>query len=51
MAAATPAKTDGQPWSEKYRPKSLNEVASHKDIIDTSEQGHSHRWTPPENLS
>ena len=24
------------PWSEKYRPKSLDEVSSHKDIIDTS---------------
>jgi len=26
------------PWSEKYRPKSLDEVAAHKDIIDTSEE-------------
>jgi hypothetical protein len=25
-----------QPWSEKYRPQSLDEVAAHKDIIDTS---------------
>lgn len=25
-----------QPWSEKYRPKVLDEVAAHKDIIDTS---------------
>jgi hypothetical protein len=24
------------PWSEKYRPKSLDEVAAHKDIIETS---------------
>ena len=24
------------PWSEKYRPQSLDEVAAHKDIIDTS---------------
>jgi replication factor C subunit 3/5 len=24
------------PWSEKYRPKTLDEVAAHKDIIDTS---------------
>jgi replication factor C subunit 3/5 len=23
------------PWSEKYRPKTLEEVAAHKDIIDT----------------
>lgn len=27
------------PWSEKYRPQSLDEVAAHKDIIDTSERG------------
>jgi hypothetical protein len=25
-----------QPWSEKYRPQSLDEVAAHTDIIDTS---------------
>jgi hypothetical protein len=24
-------------WIEKYRPKSLDEVAAHKEIIDTSE--------------
>lgn len=24
------------PWSEKYRPKSLDQVAAHKDIIETS---------------
>ena len=24
------------PWSEKYRPKTLDEVAAHKDIIETS---------------
>lgn len=27
-----------QPWSEKYRPQTLDEVAAHKDIIDTSER-------------
>ncbi len=26
-----------QPWVEKFRPKTLNDVAAHKDIIDTSE--------------
>lgn len=26
-----------QPWSEKYRPQTLDEVAAHKDIIVTSE--------------
>lgn len=25
-------------WIEKYRPKSLDDVAAHKEIIDTSEQ-------------
>lgn len=29
---------DSQPWVEKYRPKTLDDVAAHKDIIDTSEQ-------------
>jgi hypothetical protein len=31
--------TDGRdaPWVEKYRPKSLDDVAAHKEIIDTSE--------------
>lgn len=25
-----------QPWVEKFRPKTLNDVAAHNDIIDTS---------------
>ncbi len=25
------------PWVEKYRPKTLDDVAAHKEIIDTSE--------------
>jgi len=25
-----------QPWIEKYRPRTLDDVAAHKDIIDTS---------------
>ena len=29
------AKQDA-PWVEKFRPKSLDEVAAHKEIIDTS---------------
>lgn len=38
---AKKGKVDGMitsevPWSEKYRPKSLDEVAAHKDIINTS---------------
>lgn len=24
------------PWVEKYRPKTLDDVAAHKEIIDTS---------------
>lgn len=24
------------PWVEKYRPKSLDDVAAHRDIVDTS---------------
>jgi replication factor C subunit 3/5 len=27
------------PWVEKYRPKTLDDVAAHKEIIDTSECG------------
>jgi hypothetical protein len=26
------------PWIEKYRPKSIDEVVAHKDIVDTSAQ-------------
>ena len=33
---------DSQPWVEKYRPKTLDDVAAHKDIIDTSEQPAAH---------
>lgn len=27
-------------WIEKYRPRSLDDVAAHKEIIDTSEPLH-----------
>jgi hypothetical protein len=27
---------NNQPWIEKYRPRTLDDVAAHKDIIDTS---------------
>lgn len=41
MAAALPngkdAGPDSKPWVEKFRPKSLNDVAAHREIIDTSE--------------
>ena len=28
------------PWVEKYRPKTLEDVAAHKDIVETSELRH-----------
>lgn len=28
--------SEDTPWSEKYRPQTLNDVAFHQDIIDTS---------------
>ncbi len=34
MAAANVASE--RPWSDKYRPQTLDEVASHADIIQTS---------------
>ena len=38
-AAAVPAADPlaAAPWVEKYRPKSLDDVAAHGEIIDTSE--------------
>lgn len=41
------ALVSSQPWSEKYRPKSLEEVAAHKDIIDTSKWAHRARRARP----
>jgi hypothetical protein len=35
-AAANNAAANNQPWIEKYRPRTLDDVAAHKDIIDTS---------------
>ena len=35
--ASQSARSDAdQPWTEKFRPKTLDDVAAHKDIIDTS---------------
>lgn len=41
MAAAARGGGGEVPWSEKYRPRTLDEVAAHGDIIDTSA---SRRW-------
>ena len=32
---ATPAPREVVPWVEKYRPQTLQDVAAHKDIVDT----------------
>lgn len=32
------AQKQDAPWVEKFRPKSLDEVAAHKEIIDTSKK-------------
>lgn len=31
-----PPQSKATPWVEKYRPESLDDVAAHRDIIDTS---------------
>ena len=35
--AVPPLFDEAAPWVEKYRPKTLDDVAAHTDIIDTSE--------------
>jgi hypothetical protein len=35
-ANANQTNANNQPWIEKYRPRTLDDVAAHKDIIDTS---------------
>lgn len=32
------------PWVEKFRPKTLDDVAAHKEIIETSEWSHEMDW-------
>lgn len=39
-STSAPARTKGhdpanQPWTEKYRPRTLDDVAANKEIIDT----------------
>jgi len=36
MSAPAPIDTAAQPWVEKYRPKTLDDVCAHREIIDTS---------------
>lgn len=36
---------DDAPWVEKYRPKTLDDVAAHKEIIDTSKLPNTTRWS------
>lgn len=36
VAAGNPSDGKDTPWVEKYRPKSLDDVAAHRDIVDTS---------------
>ena len=31
-----PPQSKTTPWVEKYRPQSLDDVAAHRDIVDTS---------------
>lgn len=35
VAGNTPAVSKAIPWVEKYRPQSLDDVAAHRDIVDT----------------
>lgn len=35
-SVALDAKAKATPWVEKYRPQSLDDVAAHRDIVDTS---------------
>jgi hypothetical protein len=35
------------PWVEKFRPKTLDEVAAHKEIVDTSAQRERHLPVAP----
>jgi len=36
VAGDLPAFDNAIPWVEKYRPQSLDDVAAHRDIVDTS---------------
>lgn len=36
VAGNTPIGRKAIPWVEKYRPQSLDDVAAHRDIVDTS---------------
>ena len=36
VVSAAPPDTRATPWVEKYRPQSLDDVAAHRDIVETS---------------
>ncbi|KAK6114906.1 hypothetical protein DH2020_007175 [Rehmannia glutinosa] len=36
VVSAAPPDTKATPWVEKYRPQSLDDVAAHRDIVETS---------------
>lgn len=36
VVSAAPTDTRATPWVEKYRPQSLDDVAAHRDIVETS---------------
>lgn len=36
VVSAAPPDSRATPWVEKYRPQSLDDVAAHRDIVETS---------------
>ncbi|KAL6512002.1 Subunit of heteropentameric Replication factor C (RF-C) [Orobanche gracilis] len=40
--SAAPPGTGSTPWVEKYRPQSLDDVAAHRDIVETSKNPEGH---------
>lgn len=36
VVSAAPPDSRAAPWVEKYRPQSLDDVAAHRDIVETS---------------
>ncbi|KAL6525062.1 Subunit of heteropentameric Replication factor C (RF-C) [Orobanche minor] len=42
VVSAAPPDTKSTPWVEKYRPQSLDDVAAHRDIVETSKNPEGH---------